>query len=127
MRFHIELEKNWTIPQRLMPHPQIIPLCSAIISPTLLRRLKHYKGTQQVEFLQLTSLFLTKSDGLNMLYMHEILYDDQAVAFVDIATQKQIQDQLQNTGKSLTQTATCSTAHSSTPTIRFNIPTYAEQ
>ena len=62
-----------------------------------------------------------------MSYTHEILYDDQAVTFVDIATQKQIQDQLQNTEKSLPQTAACSTTHSSTPTVRFNIPTYAEQ
>ena len=79
MRFHIELENSWTIPQRLIPHPQIIPLCSPITSPALLRRLKHYKGTQQVEFLQLTSLFLSKSDGENMLYTHDIIYDDQAV------------------------------------------------
>merc|ERR1712081_110229 len=91
------------------------------------RRLKHYKGTQQVEFLQLTSLFWTTSDGQKMLYTHEILYDDQAVAFVDVATQKQIQDQLQNTGKSPTQTATCLAAHPSTPDGRSNIPTYTEQ
>merc|ERR1712112_354725 len=115
------------IPKRLIPQPQIIPLCSPVTSPALLRRLKHYKGRQQFEFLQLTSLFLTTSDFQNMLYTHEILYDDQAVAFVDVATQKGIQDQLQNTGKSLTQTATCSTAHSSTPDGRLNIPTYTEQ
>merc|ERR1712081_102649 len=91
------------------------------------RRLKHYKGTQQVEFLQLTSLFLTTPDCQKMLYTHEILYDDQAVAFVDVATQKQIQDQLQNTGKSPNKTATCLAAHPSTPDGRANKPTYAAQ
>ena len=36
MQFHIELEKSWTIPKRLIPQPQIIPLCSPITSPALL-------------------------------------------------------------------------------------------
>merc|ERR1711954_227803 len=58
---------------------------------------------------------------------HEILYDDQAVAFVDIATQKQIQDQLQNTGKSPNPTATSLAAHPPTPDSRANKPTYAAQ
>merc|ERR1711954_612066 len=58
---------------------------------------------------------------------HEILYDDQAVAFVDVATQKQIQDQLQNTGKSLNPTATSLAAHPPTPDARTNKPTYAAQ
>jgi len=127
MRFHIELENSWTIPQRLMPQPQIIPLCSAITSPALLRRLKHYKGTQQVEFLQLTSLFLSKSDGENMFYTHDIIYDDQAVAFVDVATQRQIQNQLQNTGISLPPTTTSLAANPPTPHVSTTKPTYAAQ
>merc|ERR1711954_141146 len=113
--------------KRLIPQPQIIPLCSPITSPALLRRLKHYKGTQQVEFFQLTSLFLTTSNCQNMSYTHEILYDDQAVAFVDVATQKQIQDQLQNTGKSPTQTTTSLAAHPPTPNAKTTKPTYAAQ
>ena len=44
MQFHIELDKSWNIPKKLIPQPQIIPLCSPITSPALLRRLKHYKG-----------------------------------------------------------------------------------
>ena len=62
MQFYIELDKSWSIPKKLIPQPQIIPLCSPITSPALLRRLKHYKVRQQVEFLPLTSLFLTTSD-----------------------------------------------------------------
>ena len=131
MRFHIELENSWTIPQRLIPHPQIIPLCSAITSPALLRRLKHYKGTKQVEFLQLTSLFLSKSDGHNMFYTHDIIYDDQAVAFVDVATQRQIHNQLQNTGINLPPTTTPTTTSLAvkppTPHISTTKPTLAAQ
>ena len=62
LQFHIELDKSWIIPKRLIPQPQIIPLCNPITSPALLRRLKHYKGRQQFEFLQLTSL-LAKFPG----------------------------------------------------------------
>ena len=60
LQLHIELDKSWIVPKRLIPQPQIIPLCSPITSPALLRRLKHYKGRQQFKFLLLTSLFLTK-------------------------------------------------------------------
>ena len=63
-----------------------------------------------------------------MSWTHEIIYDDQAVAFVDIATQKQLQNQLQNTEKHQQQTTSCSTTQPSKPAIRsFNPPTYAEQ
>ena len=115
------------IPQKIIPQPQIIPLCSAITSPALLRRLKHYKGTKQVEFLQLTSLFLSKSDEHNMFYTHDIIYDDQAVAFVDVATQRQIHNQLQNTGISLPPTTTSLAAKPPTPHVSTTKPTLAAQ
>merc|ERR1712081_80077 len=62
-----------------------------------------------------------------MLYTHEILYDDQAVAFVDIATQKQIQDQLQNTGISPPPKTTSLAADPPTPHAKTAKPTYAAQ
>merc|ERR1712081_157354 len=123
IEFHIELDKSWIVPKKLIPQPQIIPLCSPVTSPALLRCLKHYKGRQQVEFLPLTSLFLTTSDFQTMSWTHEILYDDQEVAFVDIATQKQIQNQLQNTERRQQQSGSCSTTQPSKPAIRsYNTP-----
>merc|ERR1711954_450289 len=90
LQFQIKMDKIWNVPNKLIPQPQIIPLCNPITSLAILRRLKHYKGRQQVEFLLLTSLFLTSAYFQTMSWTHEIIYDDQAVAFVDIATQKQL-------------------------------------
>merc|ERR1711954_41420 len=62
-----------------------------------------------------------------MLYTHDIIYDDQAVAFVDIATQKQIQNQLQNTGMSMPPTTTSIAANPPTPHVSTIKPTYKAQ
>ena len=37
MQFHITLDKSWNIPKKLIPQPQIIPLCSPITSPAVLK------------------------------------------------------------------------------------------
>merc|ERR1712081_172610 len=58
---------------------------------------------------------------------HDIIYDDQAVAFVDIATQRQIQNQLQYTGISLPPTTTSLAANPPTPHVSTTKPTYAAQ
>ena len=109
LQFQMEMDKIWNVPNKLIPQPQIIPLCNPITSPAILRRLKHYKGRQQVEFLPLTSLFLTTADFQTMSWTHEIIYDDQAVAFVDIATQKHLKNQLQNTEQRQQPPTSCST------------------
>ena len=59
LQFQIKMDKLWNIPNKLILQPQIIPLCNPITSPAILRKLQHYKGRKQVEFLPLTSLFLT--------------------------------------------------------------------
>ena len=88
LQFQIGMDKLWNISNKLILQPQMIPICNPITSPAMLRKLKHYKGRKQVEFLPLTSFFLTTSDFQNMSWTHEILYDDKAVAFVDIATHR---------------------------------------
>ena len=92
LQFKIKMDKLWNIPNKLILQPQIIPLCNPIPSPAILRKLQHYKGRKQVEFLRLISLFLTNLNFQNMSWTHEIIYDDKVVAFVDIATQRQIQN-----------------------------------
>ena len=62
LQFQIKMDKLWNIPNKLILKPQITPLCNPITSPAILRKLQHYKGRKHVEFLPLTSLFLTNSD-----------------------------------------------------------------
>ena len=90
LQFQMELSEQWEIPNKLTFQSHTLTLCKPITSPTLLRKLKHYKGRKQVEFLPITSLFLTIPDYRHMYPTHKIIYNDRAVAFVDIATEKSI-------------------------------------
>merc|ERR1711954_502911 len=68
-------------------------------------------------------------DFQNMYWTHEIFFDDKALAFVDLAMQKQIQAPIQRVEKPHQQApATCSTAQPSKPaTTSIQPPTLAEQ
>ena len=129
LQFHIKMDKLWNIPNKLILQPQIIPLCNPITSPAILRKLQHYKGRKQVEFFPFTSLLLKDADFQNMYETYEIIYDDKVVAFVDLATQKQIQPPIKRVEKPQQQApATCSTAQPSKPaTTTIQPPMLAEQ